>query len=50
MDEKEKREMKEFIGWPMIVMAMSIGAIVGIAVAWWQTSREIDKAKKDNRR
>jgi hypothetical protein len=34
----------------MVVIAMSIGVIVGTSVAWWQVKREIDKATKDNRK
>jgi len=41
--------MSNFIGWPIIVIAMSIGAMIGIGVAWWQVRREIDKATKDDR-
>ncbi|MFN7883591.1 MAG: hypothetical protein ACK5PF_11345 [bacterium] len=42
--------MSEFIGWPMFIIAVSIGGIVGSGLGWWAVSREINKAKKANRK
>lgn len=42
--------MSGFIGWPMFVIAVSIGGIVGSCLGWWLVSREISKAKRDNRK
>ncbi len=40
--------MSDFIGWPMFIIAMSIGSILGSGLGWWMVSREISKAKRDN--
>jgi hypothetical protein len=36
------------IGWQWVVIAMSLGAIVGFGLAWWQTSRELRKLEEGN--
>jgi hypothetical protein len=40
--------MSEFIGWQWFVIAMSSGVVIGIGLAWWQTSRELRKIEKEN--
>jgi len=40
--------MSEFIGWPMFVIAASIGGIVGSGLGFLAVRREINKAKKAN--
>lgn len=38
--------MSEFIGWQLVVIAMSLGAIVGTGLAWWQLRRELRKEQE----
>jgi hypothetical protein len=42
--------MSEFIGWPMFIIAVSIGGIVGSGLGWWAVRCEISKAKKESRK
>ena len=38
--------MSEFIRWEMFVIGMSLGAIVGFGLAWWQLRRELRKEEE----
>lgn len=42
--------MSEFIGWPMFIIAVSIGGIVGSGLGFLAVRREINKAKRTNRK
>ena len=36
--------------WNGLIIAISLGAIVGTGLAWWQTSRELRKLERENRK
>ena len=38
--------MSDFIGWQWVVIAMSIGAIVGHGLTVWQLRRELRKEEE----
>ena len=38
--------MSEFIGWRWFVFGMSLGAMIGTGLVWWQLRRELRKEEE----